>query len=126
MQQQQDERLRQREADERGWRPSKPRTEKAAYEKATAEQIESTPNGTLAHRNYLCQALKGERTKHAPAKMVHKADAQATGNLAFERGLMPSIAHKVPPPSKEATFEWVKYPRGGVWAGKPPTKTTYS
>ena len=109
------ERLRQRKADEQGWRPSKPRIDKAAYETATAEQIENIPNGTLVHRNYLCQALKGERAKHAPAKMLHKAEAQATGNLAFERGLMPSIAHKVPPPSKEATFEWVKYPRGGVF-----------
>ena len=68
------------------------------HTKATAEQIEATPNGTLAHRNYCCKALGGERSKHAPAALVQAAGEYANGNLAFERALRPSIAHTVPPP----------------------------
>ena len=66
--------------------------------RATQEQIDRAPNGTLAHRNYLCPALHVERQQRAPARMMKTAASQAQGNLAYERGLLPSIAHTVPPP----------------------------
>ena len=50
--------------------------------------------------------------------MLEKATTLATGSLAYERGLMHPIAHKVPPPAKEATFRWVVYPAGGVFQGR--------
>ena len=74
------------------------RKEEPMHTKATAEQIEASPNGTLAHRNYCCKALGGERSKHAPAALVQAAREYANGNLAFERALHPSIAHTVPHP----------------------------
>ena len=71
---------------------SKQGADKAAYETASAEQIERSPNGTVAHRSYQCPALRSERTRHAPKLMLDKAEADATGNLAYERGLTPSIS----------------------------------
>jgi hypothetical protein len=70
------------------------------HTRATPEQIEATPNGTLAHRNYQCPSLRDEREMHAPSAMRLRAEQLATGNLAFERALRPSIAHKVPPPGQ--------------------------
>ena len=40
---------------------NKPGGDMAAFETATDEQIARTPNGTLAHRNYLCPFLRGEK-----------------------------------------------------------------
>ena len=85
---------------------------------ATAEQIEASPVGTLAHRNYRCKALNDERMKHAPAAMVQAAKDYAGGNLAFERALHPSIAHTVPPPATEATFRWHVAAPGWTFRGK--------
>ena len=67
------------------------------HTRATQAQIEAAPLGTLAHRNYACEALKDERAKHAPDGMVRKAKNIAAGNLVFERALHPSIAHTDPP-----------------------------
>ena len=66
----------------------------------------------------MCKALKGERDAHAPAAMVQRAEKFAAGNIAFERALLRSIAHKVPPPAKEATFEWHVFSLGGTFKGK--------
>ena len=66
------------------------------HESATAQQIEDTPMGTLAHRNYQCPSLNGERARHAPDAMQQRAARSAEGNLAFERALHPSLDHIVP------------------------------
>lgn len=73
----------------------------------------------MAHQNYLCKALKGERAEHAPNETVQRAESEAMGNLAYERVLLPSLAHKVPPPPcAEATFQWHIFPPGGTFKGK--------
>ena len=99
--------------DEQKWR-----TEEPMHTKATQEQIEAAPNGTLAHRNYLCEALSGDRAKYAPEAMVQTAKNQPSDNLALERALHPSIAHTVPPPAVDATFQWHVAPPGGTFLGK--------
>ena len=96
----------QREAS-RGWmvgERANSRTQKAEHERATQQQIDRAPTGTLAHRNYLCPALHGERQQRAPSRMLKNATTQAQGNLAYERGLLPSIAHIVPPRQLEPHF----------------------
>ena len=40
---------------------NKPGGDRAAFETATDVQLARTPNGTLAHRNYLCPSLRGEK-----------------------------------------------------------------
>ena len=47
--------------------PEVPSTKQALHESATPEQIVAAPVGTLAHRNYVCPALKKERVEHAPS-----------------------------------------------------------
>jgi hypothetical protein len=88
------------------------------HESATAQQIEDTPMGTLAHRNYQCPSLNGERARHAPDAMQQRAARSAEGNLAFERALHPSLNHIVPPPAKNATFNWHIFPEGGCFRGR--------
>jgi len=50
--------------------------------------------------------------------MLKVAAVKASGNLAYERGLLPSIAHTVPPPAEEATFHWSVRPPGGMFLGR--------
>ena len=75
------------------------------HTKATKEQVESTPVGTLAHRNYGCKALAKERAKHAPDYMMQRVAGFAAGDLALERALHPAIVQRVPPPHADETFE---------------------
>ena len=88
------------------------------HETATAQQIEDTPAGTMAHRNYACPALKAERALHAPDALLQRAGRFAAGNLAFERGLHPSLNHTVRPPAVDATFTWHVIPPNGLFRGR--------
>ena len=88
------------------------------HEAATDKQIADTPVGTLAHRNYICPSLEGERIIHAPNAMRQRADRFAKGNLAFARALHPSIDRIVPPPAVDATFTWHVAPLGGYFVGR--------
>ena len=56
--------------------PSRP-----VHESATPQQIDDTPMGTLAHRNYSCPSLDSDRARHAP-------DA---GSLVFLLGPSPQV-----------------------------------
>ena len=76
-------------------------TKRTLHESATSEQVQAAPVGTIAHRNYLCPSLEPERRKHAPPALRHRAAVMAEGGLAFERGLMHSIASTVPQGSDE-------------------------
>ena len=70
--------------------------EEPLHETATTQQIEDTPVGTMAHRNYSCPALNTERAAHAPDALRQRAARSAVGNLAFERAIHPSLDHTVP------------------------------
>jgi hypothetical protein len=81
-------------------------------------QIEAAPVGNCHHRIWLCPRLDSSRRRHAPIALRPLASsADASGDVALERALFPSLAAEVPPPKDEATFNWVVMPPGGTFRG---------
>ena len=80
------------------------------HETATEEQIEATPPGTLAHRNYVSPSGRAERSNHAHPALIYLAATIKEGNLMIERALTNTIAHIVPPLAKADTFRWILRP----------------
>ena len=58
----------------------------------------------------------------APGAMRRLAAGDGVaGNMAFEKGIFPSLSSLIPPPRAEETFLWEVRPPGGVYCG-----TTYT
>ena len=62
------------------------------------ELLDTVPAGTLMHRSYRCPALTKERSRHADPGLTYRASLNRGSEIALERGLMPSIHDRVPPP----------------------------
>ena len=81
--------------------------------------------GTLLHRIFTCPATKTFRDRFAPQWLIDECSRKLRpdGTLSpadldlYTRAIMASPEPLVDPAPSEATFEWVKYPEGGVAEG---------